>query len=109
VRYYAAMHLVRKHALHALIAETLESQFTEIAEKELLARHCTEAGLIEKAAGLWGKAGQRSLEKAMQAPSRISRREERLCDQAYFSAARRRGRSRRARSSLASACDASAC
>ena len=26
-----------------------------------MARHCTEAGLIEKAAGLWGKAGQRSL------------------------------------------------
>src|SRR4029077_16164711 len=26
----------------------------------LLARHCSEAGLIEKAAGLWGKAGQQS-------------------------------------------------
>ena len=30
----------------------------------LLARHCTEAGLIEKAAGLWGKAGQRSLARS---------------------------------------------
>jgi predicted ATPase len=30
----------------------------------LLARHCTEAGLIEKAASLWGKAGQRSLERS---------------------------------------------
>jgi tetratricopeptide (TPR) repeat protein len=29
-----------------------------------LARHCTEAGLIEKAAGLCGKAGQRSLERS---------------------------------------------
>jgi hypothetical protein len=29
-----------------------------------LARHCTEAGLIEKAAGLWGKAGQRSLDRS---------------------------------------------
>ena len=28
---------------------------------ELLAHHCTEAGLIETAAGLWGSAGQRSL------------------------------------------------
>ena len=48
-----------RRALHARIAETLESQFPEIAENqpELLARHCTEAGLIEKAAGLWGKAG----------------------------------------------------
>src|SRR5580704_1067512 len=26
--------------------------------------HYTEAGLIEKAAGLWGKAGQRSLERS---------------------------------------------
>jgi predicted ATPase len=51
-------------ALHARIAETLESQFAEIAERqpELLAHHCSEAGLIEKAAGLWGKAGLRSLE-----------------------------------------------
>ena len=55
-----------RRALHARIAETLESQFADIAENqpELLARHCTEAGLIEKAAGLWGKAGQRSLERS---------------------------------------------
>ena len=46
-----------RRALHARIAETLESQFAEIAENqpELLARHCSEAGLIEKAAGLWVK------------------------------------------------------
>jgi predicted ATPase len=55
-----------RRALHARIAEALESQFAEIAERqpELLARHCTEAGLIEKAAGLWGKAGQRSLARS---------------------------------------------
>ena len=55
-----------RRALHARIAETLESQFADIAETqpELLARHCTEAGLIEKAAGLWGKAGQRSLARS---------------------------------------------
>jgi predicted ATPase len=52
-----------RRALHARIADVLEGQFAEIAESqpELLARHCTEAGLIEKAAGFWGKAGQRSL------------------------------------------------
>jgi predicted ATPase len=52
-----------RRALHARIAETLEDQFAEIAgnQPELLARHCTEANLIEKAAQLWGKAGQRSL------------------------------------------------
>jgi predicted ATPase len=45
-----------RRALHARIAETLESQFAEIAENqpELLARHCTDAELIEKAALLWG-------------------------------------------------------
>ena len=55
-----------RRALHARIAETLESDFPDIAENqpELLARHCTEAGLIEKAAGLWGKAGQRSLTRS---------------------------------------------
>jgi len=55
-----------RRSLHARIAETLESQFAEIAESrpEILARHCTEAGLIEKAAGLWGKAGQRTLERS---------------------------------------------
>jgi class 3 adenylate cyclase/tetratricopeptide (TPR) repeat protein len=53
-----------RRALHACIAETIEDKFVEIAENqpELLARHYTEAGLIEKATGLWGKAGQRSLE-----------------------------------------------
>jgi predicted ATPase len=55
-----------RRALHARIAETIESQFADIAENqpELLARHCTEAGLIEKAALLWGKAGQRSLARS---------------------------------------------
>ena len=55
-----------RRALHTRIAETIESQSAEIAENqpELLARHFTEAGLIEKAAGLWGKAGQRSLARS---------------------------------------------
>jgi class 3 adenylate cyclase/predicted ATPase len=55
-----------RRSLHAHIAETIESQFAEIAESrpELLAHHCTEAALIEKAAGLWGKAGQRSLQRS---------------------------------------------
>lgn len=53
-----------RRALHARIAEILESQFAEIAESqpELLARHYTKADLIEKSARLWGKAGQRSQE-----------------------------------------------
>ena len=55
-----------RRALHARIAETLEGQFADVAENqpELLARHCTEAGLIDKAAYLWGTAGQRSLARS---------------------------------------------
>ena len=66
-----------RRALHARIAETLESQFPEIAEKqpELLARHFTEAGLIEKSAILWGNAGQQSLQRSalIEAVQQLSR------------------------------------
>jgi class 3 adenylate cyclase/predicted ATPase len=55
-----------RRALHARIAETLENRFADIAESqpELLARHYTEAGRIESAAVLWGKAGRRSLARS---------------------------------------------
>ena len=66
-----------RRALHARIAETLETQLGEIAENqpELLAHHCTEAGLIEKAAVLWAKAGQRSLARSalVEAIAQLSR------------------------------------
>jgi class 3 adenylate cyclase/predicted ATPase len=63
---YGTLLREQRRALHSRIADTLESQFVEIAENqpELLARHYTEASLIEKAAGLWGKAGQRSLARS---------------------------------------------
>jgi predicted ATPase len=50
---YGTLLREQRRALHARIADVLERQFAEIAENqpELLARHCTEAGLIEKAAG----------------------------------------------------------
>jgi predicted ATPase len=55
-----------RRTLHARVAETLESGFADIAENqpEILARHCTEAGLIEKAADFWGKAGLQSSERS---------------------------------------------
>ena len=66
-----------RRLLHARIADALESQFVEMADNqpEVLARHCTEAGLIEKAAGLWGKAGQRSLARSalVEAVEQLSR------------------------------------
>jgi DNA-binding winged helix-turn-helix (wHTH) protein len=65
-----------RRALHARIVETMESQFPEIAESrpELVARHCTEAGLIEQAAGLWEKAGQRSLSRPAMAEATVQLR-----------------------------------
>ena len=55
-----------RHALHASIAETLENQFTEIAQSqpELLAHHFTQAGMIEAAIEWWRTAGQRSLARS---------------------------------------------
>ena len=55
-----------RRALHAHIADVLESQFPDVAENqpELLARHCAEAGLIEKAITLWGEAGRRSMARS---------------------------------------------
>jgi class 3 adenylate cyclase/predicted ATPase len=66
-----------RRALHARIAEALETQFDDVAEvqPELLARHSTEAGLIEKAALQWGKAGYRSLARSalVEAVAQITR------------------------------------
>jgi len=55
-----------RRALHARIAESMERQFGQIAESQpqILAHHCTEAGLVEKAAALWGKAGRISLDRS---------------------------------------------
>jgi class 3 adenylate cyclase/predicted ATPase len=55
-----------RRALHARIAEALEGQFADSAETrpELLAHHYTQAGQIDKAVGLWGKAGQQALARS---------------------------------------------
>jgi alpha-ketoglutarate-dependent taurine dioxygenase/class 3 adenylate cyclase/predicted ATPase len=63
--------------LHARIAEALEEQIPDIAERrpELLAHHATAAGLVEKAAGLWGKAGLQSLKRSalLEATAQLNR------------------------------------
>jgi predicted ATPase len=63
---YGSLLRASRRILHARIVDTLEGEFTEIADRqpELLARHCTEARLMEKAAALWGRAGLRSLERS---------------------------------------------
>jgi class 3 adenylate cyclase len=55
---YSTLLRGRRQQLHARIAATLEGQFPEMAKTrpEVLARHCTEAGLVEKAVGYWAQA-----------------------------------------------------
>jgi len=66
---YGTLLRERRRALHARIADTLESQFPEFAEHqpELLARHCTEAGLTARAIVYWVRAGQRAVERSANA------------------------------------------
>ena len=53
----------RRQQLHARIAATLEDQFPEVVATQpaLLARHCAEAGLAEKAVAYWLKAGRQAM------------------------------------------------
>jgi class 3 adenylate cyclase/predicted ATPase len=56
----------RRQALHARIARVYEERFPEQAElhPELLAHHCTQAGLAGKAIDYWERAGQRALHRS---------------------------------------------
>ena len=59
----------RRQELHARIVGLLEERFPETAdaEPELLARHCVEAGLAERAIDYWQRAGQRALARSAMA------------------------------------------
>jgi len=59
----------RRQQLHASIARALEEHFSEILDKEpeLLARHYTEAGLIEQAVEYWRRAGEQALARSAMA------------------------------------------
>jgi tetratricopeptide (TPR) repeat protein len=63
---YGTLLRSRRQQIHARIAATLEDQFPDIAvaQPALLARHCAEAGLAEKAVGYWLKAGQQALARS---------------------------------------------
>jgi predicted ATPase len=55
-----------RQQLHAQIAEALETHSPELmdSQPELFAQHYAEAGLVEKSAACWGRAGQRSTARA---------------------------------------------
>jgi len=60
---YDTMLRSRRKQLHGRIAAILEGQFPEIIETrpEVLARHCVEAGLAERAVGYLRKVGERAI------------------------------------------------
>jgi class 3 adenylate cyclase/predicted ATPase len=59
---YNSLVKAKRQKFHRRIAEVLEARFPQTVETqpELLAHHCTEAGLVEKGVGYWLKAGRRS-------------------------------------------------
>ncbi len=61
---YATLLRARRQQLHAAIAAALEREFPEIvvAQPEVLAHHCTEAGLTQQAIDNWRRAGERAIE-----------------------------------------------
>jgi predicted ATPase len=63
--YQSLLKSTRQH-YHQRIAQVLEAQFPATVDQqpELLAHHCTEAGLTEQAVNYWHKAGQRASERS---------------------------------------------
>lgn len=54
----------RRRELHACIVATLERELPERAAAELLAWHCTEAGLVERAIDYWQRAGEGAVKRS---------------------------------------------
>src|SRR5262249_30457552 len=63
---YGTLLRSRRQHLHGKIASTLEEAFPEIVEMQpaILARHCAEAGLDEKAQKYWRTAGEQAVRRA---------------------------------------------
>jgi predicted ATPase len=63
---YQSLLKSKREQLHARIAQILEERFPETVETEpeLLAHHCTEAGLTEQAVEYWQRAGQQALARS---------------------------------------------
>src|SRR5246127_3547915 len=63
---YSTLLRGRRQQIHARIATVMESQFPEIvvAQPQLMAHHCAEAGFNEKAVGYRLKSGQQAVARA---------------------------------------------
>jgi class 3 adenylate cyclase/predicted ATPase len=63
---YQSLLKSKRQQLHARIASVLQERFPDFAEQrpEELARHLTEAGLVESAVDQWHKAGQQAADRS---------------------------------------------
>ncbi len=63
---YGTLLKSRRQHLHARIAQVLEEHFPETSDSqpELLAHHCTRAGLLNRAVGYWHSAAQLALARS---------------------------------------------
>jgi class 3 adenylate cyclase/tetratricopeptide (TPR) repeat protein len=66
---YGTLLKSRRQQIHARVVQALESRFPEIteAQPELLAYHCNQAGLIEKAIGYRNQAGNQAIGRSTMA------------------------------------------
>jgi class 3 adenylate cyclase/predicted ATPase len=66
---YSTLLKSRRQHLHARIVRVLEEQFpdTDETQPELLAHHCSQAGLSEKAVHYWHRAGREAIARSAMA------------------------------------------
>jgi tetratricopeptide (TPR) repeat protein len=66
---YSTLLRTQRQEFHGRIAKALEDHFPDIVDTqpELLAHHCTQAGLTERAIGFWHSAGRRSVARSANA------------------------------------------
>jgi predicted ATPase len=66
---YASLLKSTRQRLHQQIVQLYETRFPEVVatQPEVVARHCTAAGLSEPAIGYWQRAGQRALQDSAHA------------------------------------------
>ncbi len=62
---YQSLVKKKRQQVHEQIGNVLETQFADTVDKhpEIIARHFTEAGIVEKAIDYWERAGDRSLSR----------------------------------------------
>jgi predicted ATPase len=70
---YGTLLRSRRQQLHARVVGVLEEQFLDTAESqpELLAHHCSEAGLSEKAVDYWHRAGRQAMARSAMAEATV--------------------------------------